>query len=237
MNRIRMVECDTAMTPDQGTSSGSQCHPVNFNHENLAQACATAREALVAMAATRLGASAGDLNAVDGVVSHKSDAAKKVSYGELLGGKRFEMTIKKDAKRKPIQNWTVLGRSMPRVDMPALATARFEHTHNVRVPGMLHGRMVRPPSIGATVASVDESSVAGMPGNVKVVVKKNLVGVVADKPWQALQAAEKLKDEAAETDKPAKKAKAKDETKAKAKSEEKKAKGEDKPKTARKKKE
>ena len=193
MNRIRLVECDTAMTPDQGTSSGSQCHPVNFNHENLAQACATAREALVGMAATKLGVSATDLNVVDGVVTHKSDASKKVSYGELIGGKRFEMTIKKDAKRKAVQNWTVLGRSVPRVDMAALATGRFEHVHNVRVPGMVHGRMVRPPSIGATVANVDESSVAGMPGNVKVVVKKNLVGVVADKPWQALQAAEKLK--------------------------------------------
>ena len=193
MNRIRLVECDTAMTPDQGTSSGSQCHPVNFNQENLAQACATAREALVAMAATKLGVSASDLSVADGVVTHKSDASKKVSYGELIGGKRFEMTIKKDAKRKAVQNWTVLGRSVPRVDMPALATGRFEHVHNVRVPGMVHGRMVRPPSIGATVASVDESSVAGMPGNVKVVVKKNLVGVVADKPWQAMQAAEKLK--------------------------------------------
>ena len=193
MNRIRLVECDTAMTPDQGTSSGSQCHPVNFNHENLAQACATAREALVAMAATKLGVPAGDLEVVDGVVTHKSDASRKVSYGELIGSKRFEMTIKKEAKRKPVQNWTVLGRSIPRVDMPALATARFEHVHNVRVPGMLHGRMVRPSSIGATLGSVDESSIAGMPGVVKVVVKKNLVGVVAEKPWQALQAAEKLK--------------------------------------------
>jgi CO/xanthine dehydrogenase Mo-binding subunit len=192
MNRIRMVECDTGMTPDQGTSSGSQCHPVNFNQENLAQACATAREALVAMAATRLGSSAGDLVVADGVVMHKSEA-KRVTYGELIGGKRFDMTIKKDAKRKPVQNWTVLGRSVPRVDMPALATGRFEHVQNVRVPGMVHGRMVRPPSIGATLANVDESSVAGMPGNVKVVVKKNLVGVVADKPWQAIQAAEKLK--------------------------------------------
>jgi len=189
MSRIRLVECDTAMTPDQGTSSGSQCHPVNFNHENLAQACATARESLIAMAATRLGASANDLTVVDGVVTHKSDATKKVSYGELIGGKRFDMAIKKDAKRKPVQNWTVLGRSIPRVEMPALATGRFEHVHNVRVPGMVHGRMVRPPSIGATLANVDESSVAGMPGNVKVVVKKNLVGVVADKPWQASQAA------------------------------------------------
>ena len=193
MSRIRLVECDTAMTPDQGTSSGSQCHPVNFNHENLAQACATARESLVAMAASRLGASANDLTVVDGVVTHKSDATKKVSYGELIGGKRFDMAIKKDAKRKPVQNWTVLGRSVPRVEMPALATGRFEHVQNVRVPGMAHGRMVRPPSIGATLANVDESSVAGMPGNVKVVVKKNLVGVVADKPWQAIQAAEKLK--------------------------------------------
>jgi len=193
MSRIRLVECDTAMTPDQGTSSGSQCHPVNFNHENLAQACATARESLVAMAASRLGASANDLTVVDGVVTHKSDATKKISYGELIGGKRFDMAIKKDAKRKPVQNWTVLGRSVPRVEMPALATGRFEHVQNVRVPGMAHGRMVRPPSIGATLANVDESSVAGMPGNVKVVVKKNLVGVVADKPWQAIQAAEKLK--------------------------------------------
>src|SRR6185295_12085631 len=86
-----------------------------------------------------------------------------------------------------------LGRSVPRVEMPALATGRFEHVHNVRVPGMVHGRMVRSPSIGATLAGVDESSVAGMPGNVKVVVKKNFVGVVAEKPWQAMQAAEKLK--------------------------------------------
>jgi len=87
ISRIRLVECDTAMTPDQGTSSGSQAHPVNFNHENLAQACATAREALVAMAATKLGVPATDLNVVDGVVTHKSDAAKKVSYGELLGSR------------------------------------------------------------------------------------------------------------------------------------------------------
>ena len=137
---------------------------MNFNHENLAQACATAREALVAMAATRLGTSAGDLVVADGVVMHKSEA-KRVTYGELVGGKRFDMTIKKDAKRKPIQNWTVLGRSVPRVEMPALATGRFEHVQNVRVPGMVHGRMIRPPSIGATLGSVDESSVAGMPGN------------------------------------------------------------------------
>ena len=72
-------------------------------------------------------------------------------------------------------------------------TGQFEYVHNVRVPGMLHGRVVRPPAVGATLVSVDESSVTGMPGVVKVVVKKNFVGVVAEKPWQAIQAAGKLK--------------------------------------------
>ena len=193
VNRVRLVQCDTAMTPDQGTSSGSQAHPVNFNHENLAQAGATAREALLGMASTRLGAPADQLTAANGVISVRSDPSKKVSYGELIGGKRFNMSLQPNARRKPQKDWTVLGTSVPRVDLPDLVTGRFEFAHNVRVPGMVHGRVVRPPAVGATLVNVDESSVSGMPGNVKVVVKKNWVGVVADKPWQALQAAEKLK--------------------------------------------
>jgi CO/xanthine dehydrogenase Mo-binding subunit len=193
VNRVRLVQCDTAMTPDQGTSSGSQAHPVNFNHENLAQAGATAREALMAMASTKLGAPIDQLTVANGVISVKSDASKKATYGELIGGKRFNMNLQANAKRKPQKDWTVLGTSVPRVDMAELVTGRFEFTHNVRVPGMVHGRVVRPPAIGATLVSVDESSVSGLPGNVKVVMKKNWVGVVADKPWQAIQAAEKLK--------------------------------------------
>ncbi len=74
-----------------------------------------------------------------------------------------------------------------------MATGQFEFVHNVRLPGMLHGRVVRPPAVGATLVGVDEGSVRAMPGVVKVVVKKNFVGVVAEKPWQAIQAAEKLK--------------------------------------------
>jgi len=87
----------------------------------------------------------------------------------------------------------VLGTSVGRVDMAAMATGRFEFVHNVRVPGMVHGAVVRPPTVGATLASVDESSVTSMPGVLKVVVRKNFVGVVAQKPWQARQAASRLK--------------------------------------------
>ena len=192
-NRVKLIYCDTAITPDQAHTSGSQSHPTNFNHGNLGQAGATARELLFRMASERLGAPVEQLTASDGVISLKSDPSKRVTYGQLVGGKKFNLALNPNAKRKPASEWTVLGKPVPRPDMPDLATGKFEFVHNVRLPGMLHGRVVRPPSVDATVASVDENSVAGMPGLVKVVVKKNFVGVVAQKPWQAIQAAAKLK--------------------------------------------
>jgi len=193
LDRVTLVQCDTALTPDQGTTSGAQSHPANFNTANLALAGATAREALVRLAATRLGVPAGQLTARDGAVSVTGDPTRGVSYGDLVGGKKFEVRLDRNAKRKHPSTWTVLGTPVKRLDIPALATGRFEFVHNVRVPGMLHGRVVRPPSVGANLVSVDESSVRGMPGLVKVVVKKNFIGVVAEKPWQAVQAAAKLK--------------------------------------------
>jgi len=192
-SRVRLIQCDTAATPDQGTTSGSQSHPTNFNESNLAQAGATAREALVQLAATRLGVTADQLSVADGVIRMKSDSSRRVAYGELVGGKKFNIALNPKAARKPAREWTVLGTSVPRVDMAAMATGQLEYVHNVRVPGMLHGRVVRPPEVGATLEGVDESSVRDVAGLVKVVVKKNFVGVVAEKPWQAIQAAGKLK--------------------------------------------
>jgi nicotinate dehydrogenase subunit B len=192
-DRVKLIYCDTAMTPDQAYTSGSQSHPANFNHGNLAQAGATAREALIKMASQRLGVPVDGLTAANGAISAKGDASKKVTYGQLVGGKKFNLTLDPQAKRKPPSEWTVLGTPAQRPDIPEIVTGQFEFVHNVRVPGMLHGRVVRPPAAGATLIRVDESSVDGMPGSVKVVVKKNFVGVVAEKPWQALQAADKLK--------------------------------------------
>ncbi len=192
-HRVKLIYCDTALTPDQAYTSGSQSHPANFNHGNLAQAGATAREALLKMASQQLGVPVDQLAATDGVISVKSDASRKVTYGQLVGGKKFNLTLDPKAKRKPPSEWTILGTPAQRPDIPEIVTGQFEFVHNVRLPGMLHGRVVRPPAAGATVMNVDESSVEGMPGLVKVVVKKNFVGVVAQKPWQALQAADKLK--------------------------------------------
>ena len=191
--RVKMIFCDTSMTPDEGVTSGSQSHPTNFNHSNLAQAGATARQALLQMAAKRWNVSPDGLIASNGAIAMKSDPSKKLSYGELIGGQKFSVQLDSKAPRKPASEWTVLGTPAQRPDLPGIFAAQFEYVHNTRLPGMLHGRVVRPPAIGATVANVDESSVMGMPGVVKVVVKKNFVGVVAEKPWQAVQAASKLK--------------------------------------------
>jgi len=192
-NRVNLIVADTSMTPDQGVTSGSQSHPANFNHSNLAGACATAREALLQMGSKRLNIPAEQLVAVDGEIRSKSDAKKKVSYADLVAGKKFDLKVDPNAKRKPVSEWTVLGKPIGRPDMPAMATGTFEFAHNVRVPGMLHGMVVRPDAVGANLMNVDESSVSGMPGFVKVVVRKNFVGVVAEKPWQAVQIARALK--------------------------------------------
>ena len=192
LSRVTLIQCDTSISPDQGTTSGSQSTPTNFNEANLAQACATAREALLRLAAQRLRVPVDQLTVVDGVVSVQGDASRWVGYGELVGGKTFNLTLSATAKRKAPGEWTVLGKAAGRVDMAAMAAGTFEFVHNVRLPGMLHGRVVRPPAVGATVVSVDEGSIRDLPGVVKVVVKKNFVGVVCAKPWQAIQAAETL---------------------------------------------
>jgi nicotinate dehydrogenase subunit B len=191
--RVTLIQCDTSVAPDQGTTSGSQSTPTNFNEANLAQACATAREALLRLGAARLGVPVDQLTIVDGVIGVQGDASRWVGYGDLVGGKKFNLTLSPTAKRRTPDTWTVLGKPIRRVDMAAMATGAFEFVHNVRLPGMLHGRVVRPPSVGATLASVDEGSIRDLSGIVKVVVNKNFVGVVAAKPWQAIQAAEKLK--------------------------------------------
>src|SRR6185436_17370579 len=178
LSRVTLIQGDTAVSPDQGTTSGSQSHPVNFNEGALAQACATARDALLQMAAQRMGVPATILKVDDGVISGGGRAS--LTYAELVGGKKFNLALNPNAKRKPASEWKILGQPVQRLDIPALATGQFEFVHNVRVPGMLHGRVVRPPEVGATLVRIDESSVSAMPGFVKVVVKKNFVGVVAE---------------------------------------------------------
>lgn len=190
ISRIKLVQCDTAICPDQGTTSGSQSTPTNFNEESLALAAATARETLLKFAADRFGETVDVLAVADGIVTSKS--GRDVSYAELLLGKYFNLPVDKSARRRSPAQWTTLGKPVASLDRVALMTGAFEFVHHVRVPEMLHARVVRPPGMGATVENVDEASIRNIPGIVKIVVRKNLVGIVAVKQHQAVLAARQL---------------------------------------------
>jgi CO/xanthine dehydrogenase Mo-binding subunit len=190
IERVKLIQCDTDRTPDQGTTSGSQSTPTNFNAENLALAAASAREALLRLASAKLNEPLEQLTVAGGVITSRS--GRRLRYEELVGGKHFEIPLNPNAKRKPFTQWTVLGKSVPSLDRTALMTGRFEFVQSVRVPGMLHGRVVRPPQMGATLEHVDEQTVRTIPGLVKVVVRKDFVGVVAEMQHHAAIAARRL---------------------------------------------
>ncbi len=188
LSRVKLIQCDTDVTPDQGTTSGSQSSPTNFNSQNLALAAATAREALLKLAADKLGVPTAQLTAADGIISDAT--GHRVSYADLIGGKHFDLALNASAKRRSSDQWKVLGKPVPALEWPALMTGQFEFVHSIRVPGMLHGRVVRPPGMGASVVSVDKASVRN---GAHVVVRKNFVGVVAETQYGAMLAARQLK--------------------------------------------
>ena len=189
--RIHLVEGDTAFTPDQGPTWGSLS--IQVGGMQIRQAAATARRALVEMAAQRLRVPVGGLEVKYGVVRVHGDPTRHVSYRELIGAREFRLKVDKSAPVKSPTQYTVVGRSVARVDIPAKVTGEWTYMHDVRIPGMLHARVVRPPSIGAQLQSVDEASVGGIRGVTRVVRVGNFLAVVADTEWGAIKAAERVK--------------------------------------------
>ena len=201
-DRMRMETGDTEQTIDQAATVGSQT--IRRAGPQLRQAAAAAREALLKLAAARLNVPVDKLVVTDGVVSVSGNSLQKVSYGQLVGGKRFNVTIEAtgtggdmkvapQAKAKDPKDYKIVGTSVRRVELPAKFTGEFVYTHDVRVPGMLHGRVVRPPVVNSKPTSIDESSIKDIPGIVKVVQEGNFVGVVATTEWSAIRAAKALK--------------------------------------------
>ena len=187
---IKLIQGDTALTPDQGTTWGSLS--IQIGGMQLRNAAATAKAALLDEAAKRLGAKKEELRVADGVVSAGN---KRISYGELIGGKSFALKLDhtKPATGKDPKDYKIVGKAVPRVDIPDKVTGRFTYMQDFRVPGMLHGRVIRPPAIGAKLESVDGASIEDIAGVVKVVLQGNFLGVVAESEWGAIKAAEKLK--------------------------------------------
>jgi CO/xanthine dehydrogenase Mo-binding subunit len=192
MSKLKVVESDTWYTPDQGFTAGSQSNKTQYAPKGgLRQAAAEARLALLKMASTRLGVPLAGLSVVDGVVHGNGGA---VSYAELIGNQKFNLRITGKATPKTFEQYKIVGTSVARVDIPAKATAEFTYTQDVRLAGMLHARVVRPPTLDSKLLKVRGwEGGKEPPGVVKVVVKNNFVGVVAEREEQAIDAAQALK--------------------------------------------
>ncbi|MBI4013994.1 MAG: xanthine dehydrogenase family protein molybdopterin-binding subunit [Candidatus Rokubacteria bacterium] len=191
IERITMIEGDTALTPDQGPTAGSA--GVSRGGVQIRQAAATLRQALLGLAAQTLRRPVAELTVVDGVVLAR-EGTIGVSYGQLVGNRRLGLPVDPNAPRKDPASYRLVGKSVPRPDVPAKVTGRHVYVHDLTLPGMLHGRVIRPPAVGASLVSVDESSVAGIPG-VRVVRIASFLGVVAAREWNAVRAARLLRTE------------------------------------------
>jgi nicotinate dehydrogenase subunit B len=191
LSMIDVIMSDTWLTPDQGTTAGSQSVKTNFAG-GLRRGCAEARQALIQMAAKKLGVPANTLVTQNGAVVSSADSSKRATYGELIGGQRFNLKSTGRAPLKKPSELKVVGKSLSHVDIPEKVQAKLEYVQNVKVPGMLHGRVVRPPGINAKLVSVDGFKTK-IPDLVKVVVQKDFVGVVARSEAGAIRAAKELK--------------------------------------------
>ncbi|HXD16606.1 MAG TPA: molybdopterin cofactor-binding domain-containing protein [Vicinamibacterales bacterium] len=189
----------TDITVDQGGSGGSDA--IQTDGWPMRRVAAEARRVLLEMASQRMGVPVAGLAVSNAVISVKADPAKKVTYGELIGGKKFNVALTGAnidattgvAKVKPVQELKMVGQSPQRYDIPAKVDGSNKWAVDVKLPGMVHARNVKPPVAGAKLVGIDESSVRNLPGFVKVVSKGNYVAVVFEREEQAIAGARQLK--------------------------------------------
>ena len=200
--RVQFVMGDTSSTTDQGGVGGSTS--IAMGAKPLRNVAATARYLLLQLAAQRLGAPLDQLQVRDGIVSIEGDAGKSIAYGDLTGatdlndalkvsGRGFALNVEGIGKPKDPANYIVVGKPLPRVDIAPKILGQWQYVTDVRAPGMLHGRVIRPARAGAKLMSVDDSAAKAINGYVKTVVEGNFVGVVAENEWAAIRAARALK--------------------------------------------
>src|SRR5258706_4972972 len=169
--RISVVEGDTSLCPDQGGTGGST--GLVRGGTEIRAAAATARRALLQLGGTRLNRAATDLTIVDGEVRPRAGGAG-VGIGALIGDRRFALKVDRNAPLTSPSQHAAIGKPLLRPDVPAKCTGRHTYVQDFTLPGMLHGRIVRPPAIGPTLVSVDESSLRGIP-DVRVVRGKDFL--------------------------------------------------------------
>jgi nicotinate dehydrogenase subunit B len=195
--RVVVVLGDTSRVPNQGPTIASET--IQITAVPLRNAAAQARHFLVARAAQRLELPVEELSIEDGLIRGRDN--RSVSYGELIAGETIRLELADGVAVKPVEAYTIVGQPVPRNDLPAKATGEPVYVHDVRLPGMLHGRVVRPPYagvdagafVGTSLIAVDEASVRDIPGLVAVVTSGDFIGIVAEREENAVKAAAQLR--------------------------------------------
>jgi CO/xanthine dehydrogenase Mo-binding subunit len=197
--KTNVVMGRTDTTPNQGGSGGSTA--IERDGWPMRRVAAEARRVLLDLASKRLGAPISALEVKNATVTVSTDPTKSVTYAQLVGSKRFNVALSGKnidattglAEVKPVDKLRIVGQSPQRYDIPAKVDGSLTWAVDVKLPGMVHARNVRPPVAGATVGGIDESSVASIPGFVRVVSRGNYVAVACEREEQAIRAAKQLK--------------------------------------------
>ena len=195
MSQVKSIRLESHTMPNQGGTVASAA--IARGGPRIRSAAAEARQALLKIASQKLDVPVDRLTVDGGVVSVAGNPRKSITYGQLVGGKPFNLPYTGGAPLKSFRDYKVVGQRIPRLDIPEKAAGKYVHMQHVRVPGMLHGRIVRPAGQGAygdgaRVLSVDEASIADIRG-IRVIRKRDFIGVVATNEWDAVRAARQLK--------------------------------------------
>lgn len=186
---VILIEGDTALTPDQGPTAGST--GIAKGGVQIRQAAATARQALIRLAAARLELPPEAVELRDGFALPR-EGGRAIGLGDLVGERGFELKLDPQAPLRKPAEYRLVGKPLPRPDLPAKVCGTHAYVHDFKLPGMLHGRVIRPPSVGAALLRVDDSSIKAIKG-ARVVRLHDFLGVVAEREWDALRAAQMLK--------------------------------------------
>ncbi len=198
-DQVTVILGDTQRTPDQGPTIASAT--IQVTSIPLRQAAAQVRQLLLGLAARAFALPVDRLRAENGRVFAADKPHVSLSYGDLASGQNLQVALDKTVMLKSVTESRYVGKAVPRVDIPAKVTGQLTYVHDLRLPGMLHGRVVRPPYIGADssaplgsgLLSVDRASIAHLPGIVKLVVINDFIGIVAEREEQAIAAMRQLK--------------------------------------------
>jgi nicotinate dehydrogenase subunit B len=188
--RVTMIQGDTGRTPNEGVTSGSQS--IENSGTALRLAAAEVVQIMREAAAPKLEAHAGELSVADGVISAVN--GRKIGYGELAASLDLKREATASARPKPAGTYKIVGQSIPRFDIPGKVTGKAMYVQDLRLPGMVHGRVVRPPQYGATLASLDDSKAKAITGVIAVVRDGSFLGVIAEREEQAVKAREALSE-------------------------------------------